>query len=82
MIEFNTEKIMFNHNINFNELEKWLLKNIGIGGKWLNKRNADGEVFIQAEYGDEWGLFLRSGCRTIAIVDDEKATLFAVRWAS
>lgn len=56
---------------------QWMHDNIGHGGRWLVK---DGEV--EPEPGDEWGYYFVSlyGAYKVAILDEKKATLYALRW--
>ena len=56
---------------------QWMYENIGHGGRWLV---TDGEV--EPEPGDEWGYYFRGlGAYKVAILDEKKAELFALRWS-
>ena len=61
------------------DLTDWLYENIGHGGRWLV--NKDGE--IEPEDGDAWGIYYEGwkGWYKICILDEQKAALYALRWA-
>jgi len=80
MIDIDATAIMVKHHISFNDMEDWLWKNVGSGGRWLTKIY-NGEKEIEPEQGDEWGVYSSiMGRVMLTIVDDKKATFFMLRW--
>ena len=81
MIDFDASTIMWRRQVSFADLESWLHRNVGPGGRWLKKPWHDGGE-VEPESGDEWGVYSsRMGDVMITIVNEQKAMLFALRWA-
>lgn len=59
------------------EILQWLWKNVGPGCYWQYPFMSRE---IEPAEGDEWGYCHTRGYDELFILDDEKATLFALRW--
>ena len=80
MIDVDATSIMCRYQVPFTEIESWLHHNVGPGGRWLTKIY-HGEKEVEPEPGDEWGVYSsRMGDLMITIVDEQKASLFLLRW--
>lgn len=61
-------------------MEHWLYSNIGHGGRWLLSERVYGNIKPEPEIGDNWGFWVNYNGVNIAILDEQKASWFSLRW--